>query len=86
MIAGPPFLWLCGHIHEGRGSEKRSFGFSPRETTIINAANADMGRATRIQNGPVVVDIDSNGNINVIEGSGILPSIEEEECREAVNA
>jgi len=74
MIAGPPHLWLCGHIHEARGSQKVAFGLSPRETLVINAANADAGRATRIDAGPVVLDIDADGNINMIEGEGIIPT------------
>ena len=72
MIAGPPYLWLCGHIHEGRGAESVSFGVSPRETLVINAANANSGRATHIASGPIVVDIDENGNLNFVEGEGII--------------
>lgn len=71
MIAGPPYLWLCGHIHEGRGAEKVPFGLSSRETLVVNAANANEGRATGIQYGPVVLDIDGKGNVNVIQGDGI---------------
>jgi len=57
MIAGPPRLWLCGHIHEGRGVSKEQFGISPRETLVVNAANANSGRAAFIEHGPVVVDV-----------------------------
>jgi Icc-related predicted phosphoesterase len=74
MIAGPPHLWLCGHIHEGRGSEKVTFGLSPRETLVVNAANANTGMASFIKYGPVVVDIESDGNITVIEGEMIIPN------------
>ena len=49
-----------------------SFGVSPRETLVINAANANSGRATHIASGPIVVDIDENGNLNFVEGEGII--------------
>lgn len=68
MIAGPPYLWLCGHIHEGRGAEKHAFGLSPRETLVVNGANANEGRATHIEAGPIVLDIDTEGNIKYVEG------------------
>lgn len=74
MIAGPPHLWLCGHIHEGRGSEKVTFGLSPRETLVVNAANANTGMASFIKYGPVVVDIESDGNITMVEGEMIMPN------------
>ena len=87
MIAGPPHLWLCGHIHEARGSKKVAFGLSPRETLVVNVANADAGRATRIDAGPVVLDIDADGNINMIEGDGIIPApMEEKKQVESVAA
>jgi Icc-related predicted phosphoesterase len=74
MIAGPPYLWLCGHIHEGRGSENVAFGLSPRETFVINAANANTGMASFIKYGPVVVDIESDGKVTMIEGEMIMPN------------
>ncbi len=86
MIAGPPYLWLCGHIHEARGSEKVAFGVSPRETLVVNAANADTGRATRIENGPIVIDIDSQGNLHFIEGQEIANAKDKVENREAISA
>lgn len=72
MIAGPPYLWLCGHIHEGRGSETVAFGLSPRETLVVNTANANSGRASRIDAGPVVIDISAEGIVTMIEGEGII--------------
>ena len=63
----PPKLWAFGHIHEGRGSIKKTFGKGhDRETVLINAANANPGRAHQLEYGPVVVDI--SNEINVIDG------------------
>ncbi|OEU18260.1 hypothetical protein FRACYDRAFT_236534 [Fragilariopsis cylindrus CCMP1102] len=60
----PPKLWFVGHIHEGRGITKRKFGSSAKnkyeETVIINAANANLGMATHLENGPVVVRVFHN--------------------------
>jgi len=67
MIAGPPRLWVCGHIHEGRGVKKQAFGFTGKETLVVNAANANCGRATRIVHGPIVVDIDGENEIVIVE-------------------
>jgi len=63
-----PKFWVCGHIHEGRGAVRTTFGTKnnnnnnnqQRETLVINAANANPGRAEQIVYGPVVVDISSN--------------------------
>jgi len=64
-----PQLWLCGHIHEGRGVQYAQFrnddkslsyeGTSTTTTTtmVLNAANANPGRARGVVNGPVVVDL-----------------------------
>jgi len=62
----PPRLWLCGHIHEGRGSIPIKFK-GDQKTLVINASNANPGRARRIQYGPVVVDLDvgMDGKVNV---------------------
>ncbi|EOD21629.1 hypothetical protein EMIHUDRAFT_207581 [Emiliania huxleyi CCMP1516] len=53
--APPPRVWL--HIHEGRGCERVRFGgrglHASRETLVINAANANSGRANRLVHGPV---------------------------------
>jgi hypothetical protein len=56
-----PSLWLCGHIHEGRGSVMHTF-VNERVTTaestlVINAANSNAGQANRIVTGPVLVDV-----------------------------
>jgi Calcineurin-like phosphoesterase len=62
-----PLCCLCGHIHEGRGLVKHVFGtglskpdpykklLPAQETTVINAANANIGRATRLDYGPVLL-------------------------------
>ncbi len=61
MALGPPRLWLVGHIHEGRGVMKQKFSSNKQqETTVINASNANSGRATHISYGPVVVRIDKD--------------------------
>mmetsp|Transcript_6861 Transcript_6861/g.14091 ORF Transcript_6861/g.14091 Transcript_6861/m.14091 type:complete len:1018 (+) Transcript_6861:102-3155(+) len=61
-----PRLWLCGHIHEGRGVMKYHFAKNDEDgirreespTIVINAANANTGRANRLVSGAVIVDID----------------------------
>lgn len=57
MKGGPPQLWLCGHIHEGRGSERVRFGAANHDTLILNAANANPGHAKAVLHGPVVIDL-----------------------------
>lgn len=52
----PPALWLCGHIHEGRGAVWHSFS-SSASTVVVNAANANSGKARRVVTGPVVIDL-----------------------------
>jgi Icc-related predicted phosphoesterase len=52
----PPSLWLCGHIHEGRGAVWHSFG-SGGSTCVVNAANANSGKAKRVIAGPVVIEL-----------------------------
>jgi Icc-related predicted phosphoesterase len=66
MIPSAPRLWLCGHIHEARGSANAKFGISTKETIIINASNANSGRAQRIDHGPIVVDMDVHGGVNIV--------------------
>lgn len=55
MTNGPPLLWMCGHIHEGRGVVRNTVFCLNKETIVINAANANSGRAARLDYGPVVV-------------------------------
>ena len=66
--AQKPSLWLCGHIHEGRGSVLHTFvdGHvdTAASTLVVNAANANAGRANRIVTGPVL--------INVVKGKPFL--------------
>jgi len=56
-----PSLWLVGHIHEGRGSVLHTFADghsnSAASTLVVNAANANAGRANRVVTGPVLVDV-----------------------------
>ena len=54
----PPRVWFCGHIHEGRGMTRKRFG-KGRDTIIINASNANPGRASHISHGPVLVKVDT---------------------------
>ena len=69
MPLGPPSLWLVGHIHEGRGTARRHFGrHKDQETLVINAANANPGRATHLTHGPVVVRLEKeNSNVKILE-------------------
>lgn len=66
-----PRLWLCGHIHESRGVQTKAFqpmnqqnGEKSDEedndasTMVINASNANSGRANRLVSGAVVVEIE----------------------------
>lgn len=61
----PPKLWVCGHIHESRGAVRTTFGTKrdTRETLIVNASNANPGRANHLVYGPVVVDVSSKDEI-----------------------
>ena len=53
-----PRLWVCGHIHEGYGYEVVKFGSETcPPTLVVNAANANAGRANRLIRAPVIVDI-----------------------------
>ena len=63
----PPAVWLCGHIHEGRGAVWHSFGSgsglhsaaaaAAASTVVVNAANANAGKAKRVTTGPIVLDL-----------------------------
>jgi Icc-related predicted phosphoesterase len=63
--ADKPSLWLCGHIHEGRGAMRYSFADkNPRpgqppidQTYVVNAATANEGKARKLVNGPVLIDL-----------------------------
>lgn len=71
-----PRLWLCGHIHEGRGTLTRTFkpdvcgkeaaegeaaaAAAADSTMVINCSNANSGRANRLVSGAVVVDVERN--------------------------
>lgn len=71
-----PRLWLCGHIHEGRGV--LTHHFKPKNeqdddnssTMVINAANANSGRANRLVSGAVVVEIERHPAIVNANGGG----------------
>mmetsp|Transcript_1178 Transcript_1178/g.2485 ORF Transcript_1178/g.2485 Transcript_1178/m.2485 type:complete len:964 (-) Transcript_1178:109-3000(-) len=65
-----PRLWLCGHIHESRGVMTKEFhpmgqqngdksdeDSEDASTMVINASNANSGRANRLVSGAIVVDI-----------------------------
>ena len=84
MIAGPPKIWMCGHIHEGRGAQFVQFGISAKETLVLNASNANSGRATGIEYGPVVLDFDPKGNdeVKLLQGDAI--SIHDQDAAEVV--
>jgi Icc-related predicted phosphoesterase len=46
-----PAVWFCGHIHEGRSAVWQD------KMLVINAANANPGKANKLTNGPVVVEL-----------------------------
>jgi Icc-related predicted phosphoesterase len=52
-----PKLWCCGHIHEARGAKSHMFGNSQQLTLVVNAANANSGKAKRVITGPVLIDV-----------------------------
>ncbi|CAJ1950814.1 unnamed protein product [Cylindrotheca closterium] len=65
-----PRLWLCGHIHEARGQMKQKFGDSVI-TTVVNAANANSGRATGVVHGPITICINTTDSTEIgIKGLG----------------
>ena len=64
--ADKPALWLCGHIHEGRGATRHVFTMkaapqpgrpTPDSTVVVNAATANEGKARVLVNGPVLIDL-----------------------------
>ena len=69
-----PQLWIFGHIHEGFGAIRTTFGskgltthkigqpiFS--STLCINAASANPGPAHSIDNLPIIIDIKMISNV-----------------------
>lgn len=78
--AQKPRLWLCGHIHESRGVMTRKFGWNingdtseeakedAAPTMVINASNANSGRANRIVSGAVVVEVERHRSSTAAEG------------------
>ena len=90
MEGDPPKVWFCGHIHEGRGYERVTFGtrgkmkptqpYPPidhtkkkrlipkqrRETLVMNAANANPGRALHLIHGPLIVDVPSRYEEDIV--------------------
>lgn len=61
MTAGPPTLWLCGHIHEARGVVRNTVFSMNKKTTVVNAASANSGIASYLEYGPVVVQLGEEG-------------------------
>ena len=61
-----PRLWLCGHIHESRGIVTKHFQSNEEgdsdSTIVINASNANSGRANRIVSGAVVVEVERHSS------------------------
>lgn len=61
-----PRLWLCGHIHESRGIVTKQFQSNEEDesgsTIVINASNANSGRANRIVSGAVVVEVERHSS------------------------
>ena len=75
-----PRMWLCGHIHESRGILSHKFqpdGADNEDeceaTIVINASNANSGRANRIVSGAVVVEVErlssNNGELQSAEST-----------------
>ena len=75
MKGFPPKLWICGHIHEGRGSVRTTFGtkHDTRETVVINAANANAGRANHLVYGPTIIDV--SDDVGIIDAGDSKPVI-----------
>ena len=67
-----PRCWLCGHIHEGRGASREIFAPNGDKcddaTLVINAANANVGKAHRLVSGAVLLDIERESGLMKDEG------------------
>ena len=48
-----PKLWLCGHIHESAGAATLISDFEDDTIFLVNAANANSGRAARLVRPPL---------------------------------
>ena len=59
-----------------------AFGLSSRETLVVNAANANTGRATSIRYGPIVIDLHQNETMTIVQGDGIIDKKTESEVKE----
>jgi Icc-related predicted phosphoesterase len=72
-----PRLWCCGHIHESRGVITKNFHPVHRHvddkvdasTMVINASNANSGKANRIVSGAIVVEIERRPSDTLSEQS-----------------
>jgi len=63
MAEKPPMLWVCGHIHEARGSKWTRFGGTGTpETLVVNAANANPGIACALIHGPVIAELNGSSD------------------------
>ena len=53
----PPQLWICGHVHEARGHAYLESAVGAPKTLVLNAANANVGRASHLVAAPCVADV-----------------------------
>lgn len=54
-----PSVWVCGHVHRMRGAYDWDMG-DGRRTVLVNASNANQGRARRIEFPPIIIDLSPN--------------------------
>jgi predicted phosphodiesterase len=54
-----PAVWICGHVHESRGAAVINSKNHKKKSmvVVINASNANPGRASHLAHGPVFVDL-----------------------------
>jgi hypothetical protein len=69
-MQGKPRLWLCGHIHEGRGVAVRQL--DAQTTTVFNAAKANAGRAMQLDHDPVIVQVDNDDRLSSAASSNLV--------------